>query len=219
MSIITQNLIAEFLALLVSVIYFKALQKGKLKSLPFFLLFILIVELGGSYLKRILHQPNTWLYNLSIPLEYSYYLFIFYLHGHSLLKKTTLMGFIFLAPITLFYFFYIPILQLHQNVLLTGQILVIISACIYIYELFQFTDEEPLYKKYFFWIVSGLLLFNLGDISYFFLYNSIHKNDWDKFDKIFSLINNNLLLVLYLSYIIAILVFKKHNLNNNAGSH
>ena len=49
----------------------------KLKSLPFFLAFILLVELTGSYLARIKFANNTWLYNFSIPLEYSFYLFQF----------------------------------------------------------------------------------------------------------------------------------------------
>ena len=53
MGIITQNHIAEFSALLASLIFYKQLSKGRLKSLPFFLLFILITELAGSYVRRV----------------------------------------------------------------------------------------------------------------------------------------------------------------------
>jgi hypothetical protein len=219
MNIITQNHIAEFIALLLSLIFFQTLKKGRLKSLPFFLLFILLVELSGSYLRRILHLPNTWLYNLSIPVEYSYYLFLFWLYGQKLLKRTAVVGFAVLAIVTAFYFFYLPIKAFHSNVLLTGQALVIVSTCIYIYEIFQSADDQPLYKNAFFWLVSGLFLFNLGEISYFVLYPSIHKNGWDSFDNLFQLINNNLLLVLYLSYIAAILICKKYEVTANAGNH
>jgi hypothetical protein len=219
MNIITQNHIAEFVALLVSIICFQTLQKGKLKSLPFFLLFILMVELSGSYLRRILHLPNTWLYNLSIPVEYIFYLFLFWLHGQKLLKRITIIGVIILTIVTIFYFFILPIKTLHSNVLLTGQVFVIISTCIYIYEIFQSADDQPLYKNSFFWLVSGLFLFNLGEVSYFVLYPSIHQNGWDSFDSLFRLINNNLLLVLYLSYIIAILICKKYEATANAGNH
>ena len=219
MNIITQNHIVESLALSVCLIYYKSIRKSKLKSLPFFLAFILLVELTGSYFARLLTTNNTWLYNLSIPVEYSYYLFLFWLHGQNLLKKLTVLGFIVLIIVTIFYFFYLPIKAFHSNVLLTGQAFVIISTCIYIYELFQSADDQPLYKNYFFWLVSGLFLFNLGEISYFVLYLSIHKNDWDSFDNLFQLINNNLLLVLYLSYIIAILICKKYEVTTNAGNH
>lgn len=219
MNIITQNHIAESLALAVSLICIKPVRKSKLKSLPFFLAFILAVELTGSYFARILNANNTWLYNISIPVEYSFYLYLFWLHGQPLLKRITVAGIGLFAIVTIFYFFYLPAKVFHSHVLLTGQILVIVCTCIFIYEVFRAANEQPLYKNYFFWLVAGLFLFNLGEISYFALYPSIHENGWDSFDSLFQLINNNLLLVLYLSYIIAVLILSKHEVIPDAGNH
>jgi hypothetical protein len=210
MKIITQNHIAEFLALLTSLIFFGSLKKGKLKSLPFFLLFILLVELTGSYLRRVAHTGNTWLYNLSIPVEYSYYLYLFWLHGRKGVKRFVSGGIVLFWVVVIFCFFSQRINVLHDYVLVTGEILVIITSCSYIYELFQSNEETSLFRNYFYWLVAGLLLFNLGDVIYFVLYPVIHEKKWDRFDLIFKLINNSLLLLLYLSYIISILVLRQN---------
>jgi hypothetical protein len=218
MKIITQNHIAEFLALLMSLIYFKTLQKGRLKTLPFFLGFILCVELAGSYLRRILHTNNTWLYNASIPVEYGYYLFLFWLHAQSRLKKFLIAAIPLFFLVVIWGFCTMPMKIFHSNALVAGQVLVILSCCIYIYELFKSSEEESLFRNYFYWLVSGLLLFNLGDSVYFILYPTIHQQKWDRFDTLFKSINNNLLLLLYLSYIISILAFKKYQQPTHAGN-
>lgn len=219
MNIITQTHIAEFLALIVSLIFFKHIKKGRLKSLPFFLAFILIVELTGSYLARILRVNNTWLYNLSIPVEYAYYLFLFLIHGKKSLKKFIKYTYPVFFLIFLFYFLYKPLKEFHTNVLIAGQVLVIVSSCIYIFQLFIDSEEESLFKNYFYWLMSGLFLFNLGDIIYFVLLPVIHMRNWDQLDHLFKSINNNLLLLLYLSYTVSIFIFTKYYRSVNAGNY
>jgi hypothetical protein len=218
MTFITPNHIAEFLALLTSIIFYRSLKKGKLKSLPFFLLFILLIELTGRYLRKELHVPNTGLYNFSIPVEYSYYLFLFRLHSRQSFKKFYVYCILLLFVLALYYFLATPLIEFHSYVLLAGQIMVIAASCLYIYQVFSSNDELPLYRHYFFWFVTGALLFNLGEFSYFLLYPSIHKSGLDNFDHLFRLINNNLLLLLYLTYIICILMYRKNIATQHAHS-
>lgn len=210
---ITQNHIVEFLALLVSLLFWKFIKKGKLRSLPFFLFFILCVELLGTYF-RTTPYANAKLYNFSIPIEYFFYIFLFWLHGGAILKRFEKFTAFVLASVVVFYFITKPFFVFHSKVLLTGQAIVVVSFCIYLYEQFKSDLEEPLLNKYFFWLGAGLFLFNLGEFTYFLLYPVINSNDWDKTDALFKAINHNLLLLLYLSYIIAIIIQSKHRDNN-----
>jgi hypothetical protein len=212
---ITQNHIAEFSALAISIIYWKDIKKGNYRWLPFFLLFILLVELTGNYFRKVPYA-NAQLYNFTIPLEYLFYLFLFWLHGGKILKPFSKSAALFLALIALFYLIKLPLIILHSYVLITGQAFVIISCCIYIYEQFKSSIEDSLLKNYFFWLCAGLFLFNLGDFTYFALYPIIHENKWDTADFLFSTINHSLLLLLYLSYIVSIIAYKKYK-SGNAG--
>lgn len=205
---ITVNHIAEFSALVTAILFWEAIKKGRLKSLPFFLLFILLVELTGNYLRKKMY-PNVGLYNCSIPVEYCYYFFLYYLHGSTFLKLVSKFAVTALVAVALFYFFYLPGSYFHNYVLVAGQALVIVCSCIYLYEQFQNPGEQSLLKNYFFWIVAGLLLFNLGELTYSIFYPVIHANKWDRFDIVFKKTNNSLLLLLYMSYIISIIVYKK----------
>ena len=100
-----------------------------------------------------------------------------------------------------------PFSELHDNVLIVGQISVIICCCIYLFEKFNGIDDDSLLNDYFFWMISGLLLFNLGDFTYFRLLPIIKENKWDRLDKWFQTINNSLLLLLFLSYILSIIIY------------
>ena len=181
---ITQNHIVEFSALTASVISWKTLKKGKLRWLPFFLLFILLTELLGNYFHRV-PFANAKLYNFSIPLEYAFYLFLFFLHGQKMLKIFSLLSMIVLIANAGISFYTQSFSALHDNVLLTGQISVITSSCIYLYEKFQHPVEESLLQNYFYWMVSGLLLFNLGDFTYFSLFPKITFPLFSKFARAF----------------------------------
>lgn len=209
MDIITKNHIVEFAALLVSIIFYNSLKDGKLKTLPFFLAFILSVELIGSYLIRGLGENNVWVYNVSILIEYLYYLYLIQIHGGKLVRVFVFIAYAAFIGVSAYYFATKSIFEFHTNKLITGQLLVILACCLYIYELFNRDYEESLFKNYFFWIFSGLFLFNLGEVVYFILLPVIKENNWDKFDIFFMSINSTLILLLYVSYIIAIFVLKR----------
>jgi hypothetical protein len=206
------NLVIEFLAMAVSLWFFKDLQKGKLRSLPFFLMFIFLIEFFGRFLKHELGKSNNWLYNISIPIEYLYYMYLFFLHGQQLLRSTTKFAGLVIICVCIFYLLTKPITKLHLPVLVVGEVSTVIVSCAFVYEAFTKDTEmeKSLLRFYFFWIVAGLLLFNLGDVCFFGLYPIIKSNGWDKFDKLFRSINNNLLILLNCCYIISIFIFSKY---------
>ncbi len=213
LSIITQNHIIEFAALVVSILYWSTLKKSKLRWLPFFLFFVLLVELAGSVLPRVYKMENAWLYNFSVPLEYIFYLYLFYLHGKRRLKRVSLIGITIILLISFFSFILTGVRDFNDKMLLSGQIFVIICCCLYIYQYFVELSDLPLIKDYFFWITSGLLLFNLGNLAYVFLLPLMRDQGFDEFGYTFRIINNSFLLLLYVSFIVAIIVLKKADKN------
>lgn len=205
---ITQNHIAEFTALAISIICWKHIRKGSFHWLPFFLAFILCVELAGNYFQSVPYA-NIILYNFSIPLEYLFYLFLFYIHGGKNLKKITRAGMAIFLSAAIYFMFAWPLKKFHNYVLVVGQVSVIIACCIFLYEKFITAEDISLLSIPFFWLTAGLLLFNLGELSFTLLYPMIKKNGWDELDDMFKAVNNNLLILLYLSYVIAILLYRK----------
>jgi hypothetical protein len=219
MKIISPIIAVEFLALVVSLIYCKTLWHGKLRSLPFFLAFMLCVEVTGRYLHVFQHISNSWLYNISVPLEYSYYTYLFWLHGTLGLRKFLTLGFTIFLIVLCWDLMVHPFKPFHTYTLVTGQVLIIISCCLYIYGLFLKNEEYTLFRNYFYWLVCGLLLFNLGDMVYFVFDPLLQEKKWDKFNTLFTEINTNLNYLLYFSYIASIIVFKKYQTPAHAGNH
>lgn len=211
---ITQNHIIELLALVTGIIYWPFLKFSKLFWLPFFLAFIVLVELTGRFLPQYLNLDNAIIYNFSIPLEYLFYSYLFYLHGNYRLSFFSKISATIIISVSLISFILIPISIFHHYVLMTGQILIIVCCCLYIYEQFLDTESISLIKNYFFWIVAGLLLFNLGDFSYTLLFPLIRDQKWDDLGLLFKSVNNSFLFLLYLSYIIAIVTCKRYSNTN-----
>src|SRR5688500_16270722 len=86
----------EIAALATSIIFWYKLRHTKLSWLLPFLIFIVVVELTGRYIRKELHQPNAWLYNISVPIEFLFYGFIFYLHYYKKSFKQTAKLFLIL---------------------------------------------------------------------------------------------------------------------------
>lgn len=213
--ILTQNHIIEIAAFISSLIFWNTLKKSKLRLMPFFLFFIIVVEILGTYLVKIKRVANIELYNISIPIEYLFYLFLFSRHGSTLLRSYTLFSIIFYVIACIFWHATMEGAKLNAYILLSGQILTIMACCFYVYQLFKNVETElSLWKNYFFWITAALLLFNLGEGSYTALSPLFDKYHWDDKRLYFKLINGNLLLLLYATYIISFFLLKKFNSEN-----
>lgn len=200
----------EIIAFCISVVFWSRLRGSKLHLLPFYLLFIVVVELFARYLIRELgHKKNGWLYNISIPAEYIFFLYLFFLHYTSVMLKRLAK-----YTITLFSLFIITILLIVGSVysfntifLKAGSLIMIIFSILYFYDLL-ISDRliSPL-KEPFFWICSGLLIFNVGEFAYISLSNTLFQ-DWTNFRSLVKQINGNLIYILYSTIIIGIIMTK-----------
>lgn len=171
-----------------------------------FLFFIVCIELTGRYFRRVLHEPNSWLYNISMPIEYLFYGFIIAgLCISAKSKKIIFTGMVLLAVIAIINILWIQGFMFPNTITYkTGCSLMIISACIGLIDLFRYDEHVSLLKNPLFWICTGVLFFNVAEFTTFFLIEIFMQKKW-QITKIFTLVNNNMIYVLYTCISLAIL--------------
>jgi len=192
------------------VILYKFDQKPLRWFIPFLLLMV-SADLTGRYIRRVLHEPNTWLYNISIPVEYLFYGFMI---GSLCLtpafKRIIFYSTLLFAAWAVINLFFIQgFTHLNTNTLKTGSCLMIVFSGLGLVDLFKNDNHQSLLKNPLFWICTGVLFFNTGEFLYLFFFDILLKNDWDKTAKVFASINNKLIFVLYTCISIAILCSRK----------
>jgi hypothetical protein len=197
----------EIAALLASIIFWYKLRHTRLCWLMPYFIFIVSIEITGRYIRTELKQPNAWLYNISVPVEFLFYALIFYLHfrRQSFLQiaKYFLIVFSVFAICNLFFIqgFY----KFNTNILKVGSFCMIVLCCFYFVELLSSDENTYLLKDPMFWLTTGVLLFNTGEFFYTLFSDYLIKNHLDSTRKIFSSINNKLIWVLYTCIIISII--------------
>lgn len=196
---------AELGALIASLLTYRSLKGMAFRLFPFFLLFIVVVELTGDYTGRVLHYKNSWLYNISTTLEFIFYAYIFSCTlRNPAYKKMTLVFMVFFPLLVLLNMALLQgFSEFHSYTNALGSVLMVIFCCFFFYELLLNPLEGQLHKVPMFWVSTGILFFYLGDLSFDLLYNLL-KNDAMGRD-LFKSINNNLILILYSCFIIAFL--------------
>ena len=201
----------EIGAFIISVVFLCKFNNKPLRWFIPFLLLIICTELTARYYRRVLHEPNTWLYNISIPVEYLFYGFII----GSLCLTTSFKRIIFYAVFAfgLFAIINLCFIQgftyLNTNTLKFGSTLMIIFSSFGLIDLFKNDNHSSLLKSPLFWICTGVLFFNTGEFLYLFFFDTFLQNGWDKTAKVFASINNKLNYVLYTCISIAIVCSKK----------
>jgi hypothetical protein len=152
-----------------------------------------------------LKQPNAWLYNLVVPVEYLFYATIFLIYytkkGNQVIAKLFLVTFALYALISLV--FVNGIYLFNDNFLLTGSFCMLLFCILFLFEQYYTVEEKSIWKIPMFWVTIGIFLFNAGEFSYNFLARFLIGNEMDPSLKFFRSINNKLILVLYTSFIIA----------------
>jgi len=192
----------EAAALLSGLLLFKNYRNTPLKwALPF-LFFIMMTETAGWIIRHRYSHTNGMLYNFTIPIEYSFYFFLFsqYILFKNL-KRIMLVGWIALFFYCIVQFYFSGIYLFIPAILLLGNCLMILCCCFYFWQLFQIEEERPLLKIPIFWIFMGVFLFNLGELSYS-LFARIMIEQLDKYANFFGLLINILIIVLYSCFII-----------------
>lgn len=201
----------EIGALIISVVF---LFKFKNKTLRWFIPFLLLMlstELTARYYRKILAEPNTWLYNLSIPVEYLFYGFIIgSLCLTASFKRAIFYGSLILGLWVLINLLFIQgFVNLNTHTLKLGCSLMIIFSALGLIDLFNNDEHQTLLQNPLFWVCTGVLFFNTGEFLYLFFFDAFLQNGWDKTAKVFASINNKLIYVLYSCISIAIICSKR----------
>ncbi len=195
----------ELAAFVVGMLTYHFLKGTTFRLFPFFLLFIVIVELTGTYIVRKLHQHNSWLMNISTTLEYVFYAYIFSLTLRDPAFKKMARRFMACYPVLVLLnlLFVQGFTEFHSYTVVLGSIFMVIFCCFFFYELLLNPLEGELRKEPMFWTSTGILFFYLGDLTFNLLFTLLKDDEMG--GKVFQSINNNLILILYSCFIIAFL--------------
>lgn len=195
----------EIFALLVCIFCWTKIRHTRFKWFLPFLAFIVALEFTGKYIGQVLRQPNAWLYNLSIPTEYLFYAAIFYLTFRSkVLRQVTLAVMSAYLVFTIIILLINGIHAFNSLSLLAGNLITVIFCCMFFIELLNFPERIRVLGLPMFWIAAGLLLFNLGELVYS-TFHMVLPQTWDRGARIFKIVNNQLLLLLYTCIAIGLL--------------
>lgn len=204
------NIYFEIAALITSVIFWRSLRTGALQWLPIFLFFIVTVELSARYLFfELYHKSNGWIYNISVPIEYLFYSFLFRNNIKDRKYKKPVQFFLFVFPVfvSVSLLFLNGFIKFNSNFLKVGSLTMIVFSLLYFFDILSREELVSPLRVPFFWITTGLFIFNVGEFAYVGLSDILFSN-WLIFRSLVKEINNNLIFVLYTSIIIGILVAK-----------
>jgi hypothetical protein len=208
----------EVSSFLVGIVCWVYLRTTYLKWFVPFLFLIVLVEISGRFLPKVLHLHNAWLFNFSVPLEYLFYTFIYW-HTYDsfffkkIAKSAGLMYSLFCLAILV-----INGIPIFQNLILTvGNLLAIMYSCIYFYETLKKDKVINFRIEPMFWITCGVFLFNLGELTYTLFRPIITANRWDVTLVVFKSINNTLIFWLYGLIIIGLLCTVKNSYRKISG--
>ena len=204
------HLYFELAAFLASLMFWKSIAKSKLIWFVPYLLLIVCVELTARYLYYELRQPNAWLYNLSVPIEYCFFASLFLFYTKSRLFRKMLRSFIAIFFVYSVYsiIFITSLKFFNRDLLVVGGFFMIIFSVTYIVELYRQDHEYNIWSLPMFWICLGTLLFNLGGFSRDLLGWFSSKDAFANTIRILRGINHGLNYVLYSCIIIAFICQK-----------
>lgn len=202
----------EIGAFLTSVICLYKIKNRPLRWFIPFLFTIVIVEFIGRYIALVLIKNNSLIYNISIPIEYFFYTYLFSVYyKNSWFKKISKRVLVFIPILSLINMLFLQgFTALNTNILKIGSLLMIIQSCIFFIDIFETEEEVYLLKEPMFWITTGLLFFNLGELSYNLFFQYLLTHTQDPSAKLFSSINGKLIYFFYTFISIGLLCQKKY---------
>jgi hypothetical protein len=210
----------EIIGLLTSLIlYLKKRNKLLLYFIPF-----LVITVSVELVAWVLTSKNSVsgylsfryaMYNIFTALEFLFYSFLFYIHlKKPVFKKIVYLFFPVYSILVLINFLFVQGLTktFHTYTFLLGSFFLVVFCCLYFYESVQPDKvEDQLSKQPFFWISSGLLIYYLGSVIINALFQYLTTNDLRiEGQKIYSIINNSLNVILYSSFCIAFFLCRNH---------
>ena len=167
----------EVAALLVAVFCYKTIKNTPLKWFIPFLFGIVCLEIGTYYMVYVLKMQSIRVYNFTLPIEYGFYVFLFYSYLQGpLIKKAALFLLIFLLAFSYFNVAFVTAFESFRIIQMLGSGIVLLLACSFFVDLFRSEEEISLLKEPMFWIATGVLFFNLGELTNILFWQYTYKN-------------------------------------------
>lgn len=183
-------------------VYPKNQPKNYLKTFPWFLIAVGVLDgvglLINTFLKAGYPKLNFYYYQIFvIPLQFIYYFWIInknIVTGKKLYYLSTIIYLIsviveLIVPLNFIKHFFSISFSI-------GNILLVVNILRYFYQLTQSDKILNFYKLQMFWISLGLLIFWLGSLPFYGLFNYLFKN----FNTIFGFYYNIVLIFNYIMY-------------------
>lgn len=200
----------EITTLLASIFYLRKLRGTVFALFPYFLFVIVITELIGLYTGKILHKPNAWVYNITTVFEFCFYSYFFSKILQKKKNKQFALFVLILYPViaSVNILFIQGVFNFHSITMVVGSLLMVLFSCLYFYESLLTPEKKQIQTEAVFWIVTGIFFFYIGGILYDSLYPVLTRYRTGIGIKLFLLINNNLVYILYSCFIISFIVWK-----------
>lgn len=193
----------SWLAALIAAIRYWPLYKNSTQRLFLFFLIYVVINESVALVLRILEMSSVFIYNIYMIISFSFYLYWF---GLVLRNKKMANLFLSLFIITvLFSFIFESFWESLSSLPFTvGTVLVLLCVGSYFLEIIGKTKTIILQRSQKFWIITGLLIFNVGFLPLVFL-----QKELDTLGMAYSIVMTLLNVLLYGCYIIGFLCLRK----------
>ncbi len=203
----------ELLTFIIGFLNYRKLKGTVWQYLPFFLMLVFFLECIGYFLTEIKNYPaNILLYKyIVIPLIFYFYNYIFIHILSRIANKIVIIGGVtFTVSLFIEYFVLESYHTFYASLSLSiANLFTLVYALIYYVELVNSDDLIAFKRSISFWFVTGVLIFYLGCLPYFGLYNILaqkyHETIFLPYTWVFVLLNY----VMYTFFTIGFLWNKK----------
>lgn len=172
----------EFLACFTGFLYFRKIKNSHWKFFPFYLGFIFLIEMTAKWAQRDLSNIqfvlNLYKY-VGIPIQFLFFFWIFFKHDQQKDYKTWSFTALLIYVISFIFdeFFMKGGVYWFNSISYTcGNIVLLVLIIRYFYHLTKSNELLYFREKQMFWVCLGLLIFYLGTMPYFGLYNTLRNN-------------------------------------------
>lgn len=203
-----------FVTTIIALLYRKRFGAPPMKYIPYYLVYISLVEIGAYIIMYSPIRYNIWWYNIMLNGEVFFYFYLYYnLIQNKTVKRVLLVLLVFYIIYYLVnYFILTNDWNINQSFPFSfGSIIIIFSIFWYLIELFQSDKVLEIHKLLIFWISIGLLFYFIVSIpsllsSYYFGKKEYINNPTTKFFQIGQFISN---IIMYSFYLYGILWISK----------
>ncbi|MEO6134675.1 MAG: hypothetical protein ABIP35_05950 [Ginsengibacter sp.] len=203
----------QILALLSCLIFYKDVRKQKLGAFLPLCILVCAVELLGANAKLLDIKSDHFIRNLYIVGSTILYFYIYFKLiplDKKLRRLFKIISFIIIGLVLANYFFFQGPTHINTLSVIFQQLFTILLSCGLLFSLSMSEKYFVLFDEPTFWIAAGLLIFSLGTIVIFGLYQYIRINHLTiKNRNLYSILMPFLNIILYSSYTYAFYLCSK----------